>query len=163
MNGFSSIKTHYSNALAWLAVALLLTACTEAPQSADIAGAGQESYLRYCATCHGNTGEGRPPTFPPLNDPHWARLPGEALALIVLYGMQGEIEVAGRTYRGFMPPMQHMSDEHIAAAVGYLQEQWGGGEATIDADGVAALRDRAGRRSPWRGKEDVAAALDELL
>lgn len=139
---------------------MLLTACGQSDQEAGPADSGQEVFLRYCATCHGSSGEGRPPAFPPLTDPQWSRLPGEALALIALYGIQGEIEVGGRTYRGFMPPMQHISDADIAAAVGFVQTQWGGGEATLDAASVARLRETIGRRSPWRGRDEVTEALD---
>lgn len=145
-----------------LTVAVLLIGCSDQPEPGVDVGPAQERFLRYCASCHGNAGEGKPPAFPPLTDPEWAGLPGEVLALIVLFGLQGEIEVAGRSYRGFMPPMQHMSDEDIALAVGYIEEQWGRGRASLEAADVAALRADSARRSPWRGRDELVEALDEL-
>lgn len=135
-------------------------ACGQPDQETGLADSGREVFLRYCATCHGGNGEGRPPAFPPMTDPAWNGLPAEALALIALYGIQGEIEAGGQTYRGFMPPMQHISDADIAAAIGFVKTQWGGGESTLDAASVAELRETIGRRSPWRGKDEIIEALE---
>lgn len=155
------IKTRYFTLAAALWLIGLSGGCSGEGSDATPA-AGQESFLRYCASCHGNTGEGKPPSFPPLTDPDWVGLPGEALALIALYGLSGEIEAAGRSYRGFMPPLQHMRDEDIAAAVGYIQTQWGTGEATLDADRIMEIRRTLGQRPPWQGREELKSALEKL-
>ncbi len=124
---------------------------------------GQEAYLRHCASCHGNQGQGRPPTFPPLAGSEWMALPSEALALIVLLGLRGEIEVAGRTYRGYMPPMQHISDEQIADLIGFTEREWAGRESQLSAADVAAIRARfESGRSPLYRMEGVLQALSEL-
>ena len=124
---------------------------------------GQEAYLRHCASCHGHQGEGRPPTFPPLAGSEWMDLPSEALALIVLLGLRGEIEVAGRTYRGYMPPMQHISDEDIAELIGFTEREWSNREPGLSATDVADIRSHfAERRSPLERKEGLMEALSEL-
>jgi mono/diheme cytochrome c family protein len=89
-------------------------------------------------------------------------LPPEGLALIVLHGLRGEIEVAGRTYRGFMPPMRNISDDDLAAIIAYMDEQWGKREPTLEAAEVAALRDALSDRSPLVGWGGVIEALEEL-
>lgn len=144
------------------AVLALLTACNSATPPVELA-AGQEPYLRYCASCHGNQGEGKPPAFPPLAGSEWMDLPSEALALIVLYGLRGEIEVAGRTYRGYMPPMQHLGDEDIAALLGYAERTWAGREPGLEASDIARLRNAfVGQRAPLEGLNGLMQALEEL-
>ncbi len=147
-----------------MAVGLLavLAACNSDNPPVELAE-GQEPYLRYCASCHGNQGEGKPPAFPPLAGSEWMELPSEGLALIVLYGLRGEIEVAGRTYRGYMPPMQHLSDEDIAALLGFTERTWAGREPGLEASDIAHLRTAfAQRRPPLEGMNGLMQALDEL-
>jgi len=140
----------------------VLTACNSESPPAELAE-GQEPYLRYCASCHGNQGQGKAPSFPPLSGSEWMELPSDALALIVLYGLRGEIEVAGETYRGYMPPMQHLGDEDIAALLGYAERTWAGREPALDATDIARLRTVfAERRPPLEGRAGVMQALDDL-
>ncbi|MEE4296997.1 MAG: cytochrome c [Wenzhouxiangella sp.] len=144
------------------AILVVLTACNSSTPPTQLAE-GQEPYLRYCASCHGNQGEGKPPAFPPLAGSEWMELPSEALALIVLYGLRGEIEVAGRTYRGYMPPMQHLSDEDIAALLGFAERAWAGREAGLGVADIARLRTAfTQRRPPLEGLDGLMRALDEL-
>jgi mono/diheme cytochrome c family protein len=146
-----------------LAAAMFGTACSDdRPPPGELAP-GQEPYLRWCASCHGNRGEGKPPAFPPMADSEWLDLPDQALALIVLNGLRGEIEVAGRTYRGYMPPMQHLSDDDVAAIIGYIVTTWGGRDPALDVADVASLRQAfPGRQPPLEGLEGVERALEEL-
>lgn len=144
-----------------LAALLLLVGCSsELPPSGEMAQ-GQEAYLRWCASCHGNQGEGKPPTFPPLAGSEWLDLSDEALALIILYGLRGEIEVMGQIYRGYMPPMQHLRDQDIADIVLFMRNAWTDREAHLDAAGVAELRTVfPGRRPPLEGLEGLLEAVE---
>lgn len=109
-------------------------------------------YGNQCAACHQVDGTGTPGTFPPLvgHVPalHAAEGGREYLIDIVLYGLQGEIEVEGRTYRGMMPPMPRLSDEDIAATLNHALQAWGNADALpgdfspITADEVAQRRDQ---------------------
>lgn len=144
------------------ALVLLLVGCGEPPPPPGELAFGQEPYLRYCASCHGNQGLGKPPTFPPMANSEWLELGNDALGLIVLYGLRGEIEVAGQRYRGYMPPMQHISDEDIAALLTYINATWGSGE-TMSADDVLRLRGAFdGPRSPLNGYDGLMEALDTI-
>ncbi len=149
--------------LTGLMLGLLLVGCGDSPPVGELAP-GQEPYLRWCASCHGNTGDGKPPTFPPLAGSEWLEMPDEALAMIVLYGLRGEIEVAGRTYRGYMPPMQHLSDGDIAMIIHYMHAAWTGRESELQEADVQSLRQAfEGRRPPLEGREGVEQALEALL
>ena len=148
--------------LVLLGLVAALAACGSDQTALELAP-GQEQYLRHCASCHGNQGEGRPPTFPPLAGSEWMELPSEALALIILLGLRGEIEVAGRTYRGYMPPMQHINDEDIAALIGFTERAWAGREPRLSGADVARIRGSFdGRRPPLYRKEGLLEALAEL-
>lgn len=145
-----------------LLATMALAGCEREPGEPVELAHGQEPYLRYCASCHGNAGEGRPPAFPPLDGSEWLELPPEGQALIVLYGLRGEIEVAGRTYRGFMPPMRNISDENLAAIIAFMDELWAHREPTLEAEDVADLRGALPDNSPLVGWEGVTNALEML-
>lgn len=141
----------------------LLAGCQPQGGSSEPLAFGQEPYLRYCASCHGNQGQGKPPTFPPLANSEWLDLGSEAVGLIVLYGLKGEIEVAGRTYRGYMPPMQHISDDDIASILTYMNRDWVGLEAEVSSADIARLRNAfQDPRSPLDGKAGLMEALERL-
>jgi len=151
----------------WLSALLVVTVsmvgCGNGDSIPEELAPGQEPYLRWCASCHGNAGEGKPPSFPPLAGSEWLELPDEALAMIILYGLRGEIEVAGRTYRGYMPPMQHVSDEDISKVVAFMLEQWGDRQSGLDQADVRQLREVfQGRRPPLDGWDGVEEAMESL-
>lgn len=142
---------------------VFVTGCGPATPPPSELAFGQEPYLRYCASCHGNQGQGKLPTFPPLAGSEWLALGPDALGLIVLYGLKGEIEVSGRTYRGYMPPMQHISDEDIAAILTYMGRDWAEREDAVSAARIAELRQVfAEPRPPLDGKPGLMAALEEI-
>src|SRR5690625_799649 len=94
-----------------LVVALLLAGCGAPDQEEMAASPGQADFNNHCAGCHGRLGQGRPPAFPPLDGSEWLELPPEALTSIILLGLRGDIEVAGKKYVGYMPPMTRLDDE----------------------------------------------------
>ncbi|MDX1626191.1 MAG: cytochrome c [Wenzhouxiangellaceae bacterium] len=138
---------------------LALVGCGPAP---DDLAPGQEPYLRYCASCHGNAGEGKAPSFPPLAGSEWLDMGPEAVAVIVLGGLAGEIEVAGRTYRGYMPPMRRVDDDSVAALIGYMGEAWAGWEDLPDAGEIARLRGALRDAGPAQGRDGLMERLDEV-
>lgn len=149
--------------LAAIVALLVLVGCGDGRPPASELAQGQEPYLRWCASCHGNQGLGKPPAFPPLAGSEWLELPDEALALIVLYGLRGEIEVAGRSYNGYMPPMQHLGDGDIADLIGFILTTWAERESGLDEADVLALRGAfEGRRPPLDGLEGVEEALRDI-
>lgn len=127
------------------------TTANAAPGAAT-AGAGGASadgrtvYTQNCVSCHGADGHGQPGYFPPLaGNPDIAAdrlLP----VLVLLHGLSGSIDVAGKTYASSMPPFDHLSDAEIAAVVTYVQSAWGNtppAGGAIDTATVAAQRSRA--------------------
>jgi mono/diheme cytochrome c family protein len=106
---------------------------------------GEALFKDQCVACHQETGKGVPDQFPPLAGNHDLFL-GTFPALVLLYGMEGKIEVVGKAFDAAMPPFGHLSDAEIAALVRYVRAAWGNDKlrpaamAPIDASAVEALR-----------------------
>ncbi|MDT8438519.1 MAG: cytochrome c [Wenzhouxiangellaceae bacterium] len=140
------------------AVLLMLAGCDRQPAEP---ASGAMLYLRVCSTCHGQNGQGREPAFPPLAGSEWLALGPESVTVITLLGLTGEIEVAGRSYRGFMPPMAHLSDAEIAAIVEHVG-QWADWTAPPDAERVAQLRAAVDGHGVLQGRAALEALLETL-
>ncbi|MEZ4629394.1 MAG: c-type cytochrome [Deinococcales bacterium] len=101
----------------------------EAAASFDWKELGDTTYTSVCLACHQMTGAGIPGAFPPLKDhmPELYKAEGgrEYMIDVVLYGLQGAINVAGMDYNGIMPPQGHLSDEQIAAVLNHELTSWG--------------------------------------
>lgn len=147
---------------ATLLAAALLAGCGQQDAPQEEMAPGQEPYLRYCASCHGNRGEGRSPSFPPLNGSEWLELSPGALSGIVLFGLRGEIEVNGARYNGYMPPLKHLRDHDVAAIVTFMKSAWTGEDIPFDADDVAEVRSALAGRKPFEGRAGVDEALEQL-
>jgi len=102
-----------------LAAAAVVHAEDAAPDGAAIFG--------RCAACHTATGAGLPGAFPALNRDVRvlaARPDGRRyLALVVMTGLSGPLEVDGQTYRNFMPAQSGLDAADIAAVLNHLGTQ----------------------------------------
>lgn len=122
---------------------------TQAQAVVDTA-AGQAVYETNCASCHQATGEGVPGAFPPLagHVPALYNADRSYLINLLLYGLQGEIEVLGQSYNGVMPQWSQLSDDDIAATLNYTSTAWENQGALenfepFEAGEIAAARDAA--------------------
>ncbi|MEN2981246.1 MAG: cytochrome C-552 [Thermus sp.] len=114
-----------------------------------------------CAACHQATGQGLPGAFPPLAG-HVAEILAlkggrEFLIQVLLWGLQGQIEVKGMKYNGAMPAYNGLKDEEIAALLNHIATAWGDdkkvqGFKPFTADEVKALR--AKRLTPQQVLEE---------
>jgi len=113
---------------------------------------GAADYGKFCASCHGATGQGIPGVFPPLAK--WTGnfvkvKEGRAyLVHVLVFGLQGEVTASGKTYKGFMPPFAQLSNEQVAAIINYMLTTWNKELLPKDfkpltADEVAKLREKA--------------------
>ncbi|WP_243093733.1 cytochrome C-552 [Thermus thalpophilus] len=104
-----------------------------------------------CAGCHQANGQGIPGAFPPLAG-HVAEILGkqggrEYLIKVILWGLQGQIEVKGMKYNGAMPAFNGLKDEEIAAVLNHIATAWGDdkkvqGFKPFTPAEVKALRDK---------------------
>ncbi len=99
-----------------------------------------------CTACHQEKGEGVAGQFPPLAANPDLFLARDLPVKVALYGLEGKIEVAGKTYQGAMPPFAHLDDAKLAAIIGYIRGAWGNGSLApanmpaVDAATVKAAR-----------------------
>ena len=117
--------------------------------NADIS-AGEKIFTTNCATCHQATGKGVPGAFPPLvgHAPELANAKGghDYMENLLLYGLQGQINVSGQAYNGVMPAWSQLSDKDLANVLNYVLSSWGNADAmpadypAFTADGVKSQR-----------------------
>ncbi len=110
----------------WLPIAGIVLSCAVAATA--LAGADGAGVYRRCFGCHQSTGGGIPGVFPPLAG-HAPKLVGASRNYpiqVVLFGLEGEIEVGGGKYKGTMVGLgDKLSDEEIAAVLNYVLTSWG--------------------------------------
>jgi len=120
---------------------------------------GRQHYLTVCAGCHGSDGEGIKRFAPPLINSEWVLGDEKRLALILLHGVEGPIEVNGQQYNApdilpVMPSHSVMEDKEIAAILTYIRNEWGHGAGAIMPGTVGHIRHRSqGRVVPWSAAE----------
>ena len=103
----------------------------EASTDFDWQELGKTSYST-CQACHQANGEGIPSAFPPLKG-HITKLYNaeggrKYIINVVLYGLQGLIEVEDTSYNSAMSPQSFFSDEQIAAVLNHELNSWGNDE-----------------------------------
>ncbi len=115
--------------------------------------AGAATFKANCAVCHGPAGGGVPALAPPLvrNPALYATQPEgrRQLAMMVLFGMFGEISVDGQKYNFKMPDFARFSDEVLAGVLNYVVFDLGAAaplpagaqRAPLEPAEVAALRE----------------------
>lgn len=156
-------EPHCKQSLAAAVLALaMLAGCGDSSGPEKARSPGEAAFARHCAGCHGMQGQGRPPAFPPLAGSEWMALPPEGLSAIVLLGLRGEIEVAGKRYAGYMPPMQHIDDARVADIVRYLKQTWSEAAPEWTAADVARLRSALAGRPVPEGREGIENVLKDL-
>lgn len=144
------VRRRRGGGAALLLAALTLGALAPAQDGGTDAALGESTYAT-CAGCHQATGEGVPGAFPPLKE-HAVRLAAaeggrDYLTRVMLYGLQGPIEVAGAQYNGVMPAWATFDDAQIAAVLNHVLTAWGNdallpeGWEPYAAEEVAAARD----------------------
>jgi len=89
---------------------------------------GEATYTGNCTTCHQTDGGGLPDTFPPLTGhlPNVFKAEGGRayLVQVLLYGLQGKIEVLSKSFDNAMPAWPQLSDEEIAAVLNHALTSW---------------------------------------
>ena len=161
----SDLNPRRRPALVALTVTLAASALTAwrppAKPAAEQPRTGQQIYSTTCAACHQPNGEGNGETYPPLAGSEWVTGSDARLARIILHGMTGEVEVAGQTYSGMMPPWKDvLKDDEIAAVMTYIRGAWGNKAAPVTAATVSGVRAaHAARATPWTVAELAKAGI----
>lgn len=119
---------------------------------------GASIYAANCAACHQANGQGLSGVFPPLAGSEWVLAEASVSIAILLYGLHGEIEVAGTSYQGVMPAFGQLSDPEIAAVVSYIRGSWDNGAGEVSVEEVGQVRRKYGaEHPPWEGGDSLHA------
>ena len=120
---------------------------------------GRQHYLTTCAGCHGTDGAGMNRMAPTLIGSDWVLGDEKRLALLLLHGIEGPIEVAGKVYDvpeilPVMPSHSTMDDGAITAIMTYIRNEWGNSAPAVGRRTVGQTRHTTqGRVVPWTAKE----------
>ena len=120
---------------------------------------GRQLYLNTCSGCHGTDGAGLARFAPPLAGSEWVTGDEKRLALIVLQGMEGPIEINKRVYDApeilpVMPSHSTVDDGAITAILTYIRNEWGNNAGPMGRRTVGMTRVTSqGRVIPWTAKE----------
>lgn len=120
---------------------------------------GRQHYLTTCAGCHGTDGAGLNRFAPPLIGSEWVLGDEKRLALLVLHGMEGPVDVAGKVYDvpeilPVMPAHSTMDDAVITAILTYIRNEWGNAAGAMGRRVVGTTRHTSqGRVVPWTARE----------
>ena len=127
-------------------VLLMMLVC---PPMALGQGDGVQVFGR-CVPCHKGNGAGMVGLYPPLvnHASEIAKASRTYLITVILYGVQGKIEIEGQKlpYDGIMPSHYSLTDEEAAAVLNYVLTSWGNEKnlpkdfKNIGADEVKAQR-----------------------
>lgn len=119
-----------------------------APQVAA-APDGEALYQQHCVACHQVTGKGIPGAFPPLDaSPYVVGDNVERLAAILIYGLQGPINVLGTTYTSAMAPLGGtMNDAELAAVATFTRSSWTNSADPVEHSVFTEARKKYGARA----------------
>lgn len=121
---------------------------------------GKQIYQGNCAACHQATGLGIAGVFPPLVASDWVVGDDKILTLILLHGVNGDLEVNGTLYKGAMPGWKSLSDAELAAVMSYIRSDWGNKAAEVTQEAVAAQREATkSRAEPFKGGQELKSGV----
>ncbi len=129
------------------------TAVASAAAAEPVVSQGEATYVQICASCHQATGVGVEGNYPPLKNSAWLTGDPSVPISIVLAGLQGEINVDGKTYNGAMQAWGMLSDDDVANVLTYARSQWGNTAGPVTAAEVKTVREKLGSRGTWTAAE----------
>jgi len=120
---------------------------------------GRQLYLTTCAGCHGTDGDGLNRFAPSLIGSDWVLGNEKRLALILLHGMEGPVEVNGKLHDApdilpVMPAHSTLDDGSISSILTYIRNEWGNSAGPVSLRTVSVMRlTSQGRVVPWTAAE----------
>lgn len=102
---------------------------------------GSKVYQAQCANCHGKSGEGKLPEFPPLANNQSIQMTSAVNPIrMVLNGGYAPGTIRNPMPYGMPPFAQSLTDDEVAAVVTYIRTAWGNRGTPVSAKEANALR-----------------------
>lgn len=106
----------------------------------EMLSAGEEVYVTNCAACHQRNGKGAPPRYPTLAGTEWVTGDKQRLISVIVNGLEGPIEVKGKSYSGAMPSHDFLSDEEVAEVATFIRQNFGNDASAVSTKDVRRTR-----------------------
>lgn len=145
-----AIRGHKKPALnAALSTYLLSKATTPTEKMAEqLFEQGKNAYALNCSACHQENGQGMPSLAPSLIASPFVQQSPQQMARIILNGKENP------GLRFVMPPLKHLDDNQIAAAIAYVRREFGNQTGFITPTQVGEVRAAtADRQKAWSNEE----------
>lgn len=115
---------------------------------------GEALFDSYCSACHQYDDQGMGEA-PPLDNSPWVNGPPDRIVRIILHGVEGRIEIGGRTYDREMPGFGSvLSDQQVATLATYTRARFGTRLSAVAVEEVERIRqENAGRTAYWSADE----------
>ena len=97
-------------------------------------------YNQYCSACHQSNGLGDGARFPPLAGTDWVNGDKSRLIEVVLLGLDGEIEVNGRSYNNVMPKHDFLSDKEVSEVLTFIRQNFDNNSSPVSESEVQEVR-----------------------
>jgi mono/diheme cytochrome c family protein len=125
----------------------------------DLKERGAKVFESNCKVCHQLNGIGIENNFPPLANSEWVNGPTNRLVAIILHGIDGEITVQSKKYKGTMPPFKdRLPLKDIAAVLTYIRNSWGNRSSAVTLEQVQETYFATKARKPvWSGEGEINA------
>ena len=86
---------------------------------------GKIMYENFCENCHMEDGSGLVEVIPPLAGADYLKNNPNLLPCIIRNGMNGELQVNGKTYNTEMPGTPQLTEFEITNIINYINTAWG--------------------------------------
>ncbi len=129
-----------------------------APVEIPLFARGEKVFRNQCAQCHQASGLGVPGVYPPLAGSEWVTEHPEVVARILINGLSGPVEVAGKTYNGNMPAFGpsglNLKPKELAGVITFIRQSWGNSAPDMtDAMMETYLASYSSRGTAWSAAE----------
>ena len=101
---------------------------------------GKAIYIKNCLSCHQSDGNGVPQMYPPLLKSNWLSGDKNKLIKVLVYGLNGEIEVNGEFYDQTMPKFDYLNDSQISDVLKYIMKFYGNISQDVTVKEVSNIR-----------------------
>jgi mono/diheme cytochrome c family protein len=124
---------------------------------------GKKVFSANCQTCHQANGLGVPGQYPPLAGSEFTTGGSRRMAMIVLKGLQGPVEVKGQQFgTAVMQPWDKtLTDKQISDVMTYERSEWGNNASPVTPEQIAAMRKELANHPESYTAPQILAVPDE--